>query len=54
MKVFGVYAGAFRGATAWDWQVWRVYGRVLLPSFWKSCGWRRIVSVGWDSGEDEE
>lgn len=40
---------AFKGATAYEWQIGRLYGRIthLRGDYWKYRPWRRL-SFGWD------
>lgn len=37
MKVKYLPIWAIRGATAWEFQVWRFGLRILYPSFWWGC-----------------
>jgi hypothetical protein len=49
-------AGAFYGATAWEWYVGRLWGTINYPTYWRSHRdsphWRwwelRIFNFGWD------
>lgn len=43
-----------RGATAWEWQIGRLWGRVMLPSFWRSHFPWHLVGFYWDSRERKE
>lgn len=45
MKVCGIYIGAFKGATMFEAQVWRVHARLLRPRFWCKRNWP-FIRVG--------
>ncbi len=36
--------------TAWEWQVGRLWGRVLFPRFWRTSP-TRIVMFGWETSK---
>lgn len=45
---------AFKGATAWEWQIGRLYGRVLLPGLWCRRNLTNLIRLGWDNSKTEE
>lgn len=49
---------AFRGVTAYEMQVWRIYVKLLRPHymrvFIKRKEWRRIITFGYDRTDYKE
>jgi hypothetical protein len=43
----------FKGATAYEWQIWRLYGGWihLQGAYWRGKPWRRFY-VRWDFSHD--